>query len=32
MTGEALQIDEETDLALTEAAWNRLAVLKKQKK
>ena len=31
MTGEALQIDEETDLALTEAAWNRLAVLKKAK-
>ena len=31
MTGEALQIDEETDLALTEAAWNRLAVLKKVK-
>ena len=29
MTGEALQVDEETDRALTEAAWNRLAVLKK---
>ena len=29
MTGEALQVDEETDQALTEAAWNRLAVLKK---
>ena len=29
MTGEALQVDEETDHALTEAAWNRLAVLKK---
>ena len=29
MTGEALQVDKETDQALTEAAWNRLAVLKK---
>ena len=29
MTGEALEVDEQTDQALTEAAWNRLAVLKK---
>ena len=31
MTGEALQMDEQTDAALSDAAWSRLAVLHKAK-